>query len=130
MIVDTTFIIDLLKNNEAAIKKLETLTKNNENLILTSLVIFETFSGIYEDKKYFNDKERIASFFKGQTVLSFNPEHAEKAGEIEAELRKNGKMIGTVDTMLAGIALIKNEKILTRNVKDFSKIKNLQIETY
>ena len=39
-------------------------------------------------------------------------------------------MIQPIDCMIAGIALIRKEKVLTRNVKDFSKIKDLEIETY
>lgn len=39
-------------------------------------------------------------------------------------------MINIEDIMLAGIALTHNESIITRNIKHFSKIEGLKIETY
>lgn len=39
-------------------------------------------------------------------------------------------MIDPEDAMIAGIALLSNETILTKNVEHFSRIRNLKIETY
>ncbi len=39
-------------------------------------------------------------------------------------------MIDPEDAMIAGIALINNESVLTKNVEHFSRIRDLKIETY
>ncbi|KAF5434089.1 putative nucleic acid-binding protein, contains PIN domain [Candidatus Methanophagaceae archaeon] len=39
-------------------------------------------------------------------------------------------MIDPEDAMIAGIALINDESVLTRNVEHFSRIRDLKIETY
>ncbi len=39
-------------------------------------------------------------------------------------------MIDPEDTLIAGIALINNETVLTKNVEHFSRIRDLKIETY
>lgn len=39
-------------------------------------------------------------------------------------------MIDPEDAMIAGIALINNETVLTKNVEHFSRIRDLKIETY
>lgn len=39
-------------------------------------------------------------------------------------------MIDPEDAMIAGIALINDESVLTKNVEHFSRIRDLKIETY
>ena len=73
---------------------------------------------------------KILEILDGQIILKFDKESAEKAGEIDGNLIKEGNTIGPIDTMIAGTAITKNEKVLTRNIKDFSRIKGLNIETY
>ncbi len=61
-------------------------------------------------------------------VYDFTEKDAKKAGEIEAELLKKGKMIDLEDIMLAGVALLRNEKVLTLNAKHFENIEDLELE--
>ena len=66
----------------------------------------------------------------GLVIIPFDKQAAERGGEIDGSLIKAGNKIGIIDSMIAGIALIRKEKILTRNVKDFSRVKGLEIDTY
>lgn len=130
MIFDTSFVIDVMNNDSKSVEKLHELIKAGEPQLITSLTIFELFSGLERSKKPMREKEKVLKILKGQLVLHLDNDSAEKAGEIDGNLVKEGRMIGPIDSMIGGIALIKKEKVLTRNVKDFSKIKGLEIETY
>ncbi len=130
MILDTSFIIDLLRKKENALKKLEELIRKNEPLIITTLSIFELFSGLIKSQKYEKEKREIEKILGSQLIISLNKESAERAGEIDGQLSKEGNMIGSIDIMIGAIALLKKEKVLTRDISDFSRIKNLEIETY
>ena len=130
MILDTSFIIDIMKNDKKAIDKLEILIKSNETLMITAPSIFELFSGFARSSKPVDEKNKILKVLRGQLIVHLDNDSAEKAGEIDGTLVREGKMIGPIDCMISGIALIKKEKVLTRNAKDFSKIKDLEIETY
>ena len=55
---------------------------------------------------------------------------AQKSGTIDGELIKAGKSIGVQDILIAGVAIKRKDTLLTRNIKDFEKIKNLKIESY
>ena len=46
MILDTNFIIDIMRNNESAINKSKQLSDIGESQFITSLTIFELFSGL------------------------------------------------------------------------------------
>ena len=130
MILDTTFVIDMMNNDEMAVKKLYELIKRGENQLITAPTIFELFSGMARSNKPAHEKNKIMNILGGQLVLHLDSDAAEKAGEIDGNLINNGKTIQPIDCMIAGIALIRKEKVLTRNVKDFSQIKDLEIESY
>ncbi len=130
MIADTTFVVDLLRHNPDATRKLEELTNKGEPIVINAINIFEIFSGLSRSSKPKEEKEKIENLLVNQVIIQFEATHAEKAGEIDGLLIKEGKTIQPMDSMIAGICLVKNEKVLTRNSKDFSKIKNLKIETY
>ncbi len=63
-------------------------------------------------------------------VLNFNIANAFKAGEIEANLRREGAIIQIEDIMIAATCISKNETLITRNKKHFERIKGLKIQSY
>ncbi len=130
MIADTTFAIDLMRKEQKAIDKLNELTRRGEIVLFTTLTIFELFSGIKQCKKPEHEKEKVRSVLKEQLLIHFDEDAAEKAGEIDGTLIKEGIMIQPIDSMIAGITLTKSEKILTRNIKHFQRVQGLKVETY
>jgi tRNA(fMet)-specific endonuclease VapC len=130
MIADTSFIIDIMNKDEGAEKKLHELIKKGETQKVTSLTIFELYSGVIRSKKSEQEKEKILNTLKEQFILHLDESAAEKAGEIDGGLVKEGNRVGIIDTLIGGIVLTKKEKVLTRNIKDFKKIKNLEVESY
>lgn len=130
MILDTTFIIDIMNNDSKAIEKLRELQKRGEAQIISSISIFELFSGLGKSIKPEKEKMKIIQALRGQLIAHFDQDAAEKAGFIDGNLRKEGRIIGPLDTMIAGVALVKKEKILTRNLKDFERIPGLEVERY
>lgn len=130
MILDTTFVVDIMNNEKEAVEKINAMLKNGETILITSLTIFELFSGLIRSKKPEEEKRKVDGAISEQLVLDLDEISAKKAGEIHGTLIKEGKCIGLVDCMIAGIALERKDKVLTRNIKDFSRIKGLEIEGY
>ncbi len=130
MILDTSFVIDVMEEKEEAVLKLKEIIKSGDLQLITSLTIFELFTGLARSKRPTEERNKITKVLEGQNIISFDKESAEIGGEIDGKLIADGNGINIVDSMIAGIALIKKEKIVTRNIKDFSRIKNLEIETY
>jgi len=130
MIFDTGFIIDLMNKNAQALNKLQELMNKKELQYITSLTIFELFSGLSRSQKPEEEKNKITTILIGLPIFDLDNQCAELGGKLDGILIKEGKMIGAIDSMIAGIALIKNMPVLTRNIKDFSKIKGLKTETY
>ena len=128
MILDTTVIIDILREDSKTIDKIKEIQKSTAAILTTSITVFELWQGleIKDSKK----REKILNILQSIGLLSFDFNSAKEAGNIYRELRKKGITIDAEDTMIAGIAKIYNETLLTRNVKDFRRIENLKVEGY
>ena len=130
MILDTTFLIDLMMGDTAAHTKLNGFIKEGEPQLVTVLSIFELFSGVARSDRPESEKNKIARILVGQVIVDLDRRSAAEAGEIDGSLIKKGERIDVIDTLIASIALQRGEVVLTRNHKDFSKIRGLDIEGY
>ncbi|MBI2110686.1 PIN domain-containing protein [Candidatus Woesearchaeota archaeon] len=129
MILDTSALIDLLKANPAFLKKLEVLEQKNTTFYFTSISVFELWQGtsdIEDEQKL----EQIHLLLESLGTFSLDIPSAKEAGVIHASLEKEGKKIDPEDSMIAGIAKANREVILTRNVKHFTRVKGIQVESY
>ncbi len=127
MIVDTTFVIDLLRNAENAVAKAEELDEKGELVFATAVTIFELWQGVYiKNKEKLNDMERLIETFG---LISLDTESAKRGGEIHSGLISKGNRIDAEDSMIAGIAIKNLQTLLTRD-EHFARIKGLRIETY
>ena len=128
MIADTTFLIDLGRGDTGALKKINELNANNDPLAITAITIFELFQGSNE----FGTKNfKIFTTLAGNAlVIPLEHDTAKAAGIINRNLSKAGAKLEALDCLIAGIVLLGNDVLLTRNLKHFSRIEGLKLETY
>ncbi len=119
-----------MDGDAGAIKKIEELNEASEPQIVTAISVFELYSGLERSVKNINELEKIKSAIENTILAGLDIESAQRAGEIDGQLIKSGEKIDPEDCLIAGIALTRNDKLLTRNIKHFSKIKGLKVETY
>jgi len=130
MILDTGFIIDVMRREENAVRRLRELISSGETQAITTPSLFELYSGVSRSSIPRLEKGRIMQTLSNLVVWSLDTKGAETGGEIDGRLSSKGERLDPVDSMIAGIALSKGEAILTRNVRHFSRIPGLRIETY
>ena len=123
MILDTTFLIDLLRNEQAAVTLSKTI-EQKEILKISTVTVFEIHQGLRESS------QNVEALFDDLILLSFDKKTAIKAGEIVRHLRKEGIIIDPEDAMIGATALLQHEPLVTRNTKHFSKIPELKIVKY
>ena len=129
MILDTTAIIDLLKGDKNIEEKIKYLNENNVAFLFTSISVFEIWQGS-EDVGNEEKLEKIRFLLNSFGSFDFNVLCAEEAGSNHPKLKLEGQIIDPEDSMIAGIAKINNETVLTKNAKHFSRIQGLKIESY
>ena len=130
MILDTAFIIDLMKEERSAVTKLREMERDKIAQNIASPTLYELYVGITLSTKPEKEKKKVIDTLISMDILSLDAKSAAKAGEVQGKLINEGRMIDPEDAMIAGIALLNNETILTKNVEHFSRIRGLKIETY
>lgn len=68
----------------------------------------------------------LAALLRPLQVLPFDSECAAHAAQIRAELEAAGTPIGAHDTLIAATALRYQATLVTRNVREFSRVPGLQ----
>jgi tRNA(fMet)-specific endonuclease VapC len=131
MLLDTSFLIDLLRGKDNnTLERARMLDERLESKGVASITIMELWRGAMQSVIHEKEKKKVDGLLVSLFQYPFQEKEAKKAGEIEAELLKNGTMIDLEDIMIAGVAMIHNEPILTRNKKHFSKISGIGLEIY
>ncbi len=127
--LDSDFIVDVLKQSKNAVLKFESL--KDEIVVSTEVNYFELLYGVFVNKQ-FSQREfnLIEEFFDSIPLLALEHSGAYNAAKISAILKKEGLTIELNDELIAGICSSKNCTILTKNIKYFSRIKGLKVETY
>lgn len=87
--------------------------------------IAQARSLIQQIERYAMLKRMILSYAE-ISLLDFNREAADEF----SRLQKQRIRIGTMDLKIAAIALSHNATLLSRNLKDFSKVPGLQVEDW
>lgn len=69
----------------------------------------------------------LNTLLKSMQVLAFDQQCAESAAVIRVELEKRGEPIGPHDLLIAATALRYGVTLITRNVREFSRINALEV---
>jgi predicted nucleic acid-binding protein len=119
--IDTSVIIDFLAGDEKIVSIVKELAEKEE-IKTTTITEYELYKHKNELKRQVAEK-----FLSAITVCSFDRASARKAALLFENLRKSGKMINENDLLIVGIALAKDEVLLTRDQK-FGDIDNVNIK--
>jgi len=130
LLADTTFIIDVMRNDASAVRKAADLSGASVSIIVGTPTVFELYVGVGLSVRSAEEREKVLGILRSLPHLSLDIASASKAGMIYAQRVKEETKIDPEDAMLAGIAIQNNEPLLTRNRKDFAGIPELKVETY
>jgi tRNA(fMet)-specific endonuclease VapC len=76
------------------------------------------------------DGVAVDAFLRHISVLEFPEAAAGHYGEIRADLKKRGVMIGANDLLIAAHARCLGMTLVTNNAREFKRVKNLDIENW
>lgn len=129
VVLETSFLIDLLKDNEKAAQIVKKLDNLDEEKCVASISAMELYFGALQSNKEERIME-IVSLLRSLIVLDFDYSSAIEASKIKNDLTKKGLIIELEDIMIAGVSKINKQKLITKNAKHFERIEGLEIETY
>ena len=128
-LVDTTFIVSLLRNDPLTVEKTREL--DEEGGAATTVVnVFEIIYGVYRSRSDIEERLKSAErVLLNLDVFPLERRSAFKAAEIAGTLDREGAGIDSFDALVAGIALVNGaECVVTRNVSHFERVQDLKVE--
>lgn len=95
---------------------------------LPAIVAHELYYGAFKSERRERNVDLVDALqFE---VLTFDREDARQAGEIRAELAKQGRPIGPYDVLIAGQAKARGLTLVTHNVTEFNRVTGLAVEDW
>jgi len=100
-------------------------------VMVPSVVAFELWYGVAKSGRPEANALLVEAFLSGPvSLLPFEPEDAQVAGQVRAALEKVGKPIGAYDLLIAAQALRHELTLITANVREFGRVKGLEWEDW
>jgi predicted nucleic acid-binding protein len=122
--LETSFIIDFLREKEDAIEKYIAIKK--QKLETSSVVAWEILRGPKLTGRVKEYKVAV-KLFERLNILPFTLTSARIASEIELELKGKGRNVNLIDVLIAATAIENNSKLVTRD-EGYENIQRLEIE--
>ena len=126
MILDTDTLSYFLRGNES-VKTM--FLEHQSELASTTINYSELIYGLTkkDSKKYLPKVELI---FDNINLYSFDKKSANTFGILKATMQKKGIVVADMDLMIASIAIANKQQLISHNIKHFSKIEGLDVESW
>ena len=97
---------------------------------ISSITVSELYYGAYKSSKIKQNIKRVEEFLYPFEILPYDESASREYGKIRSYLEKKGQIIGPLDMLIAAHAISRNLTIITNNIKEFKRIKSLQVENW
>ena len=132
--LDTSLLIDLHEETARerpgpAFEALESLDES-EILAVSGHVLCELRAGAELARTPLKEHEALDRLMSGLLVVYPDERFGAVYGRAYAAIRRSGRKIAAMDLLIATAALIDDAPLITRNVKDFSRVPGLRVIRY
>lgn len=134
-LLDTSVLIDVSKGGRTAASlraqaAMKAHVAAGEGLFTSRLNEAEFRVGPWRSSDPAGEALKVEDVLAVVAILEFDGAAAAAFGQIKALLLGIGRFPGDMDVLIAAVALVNNQKILTRNPRHFADVPALVVETY
>ena len=127
--LDTNIIVYAInKRSDRIISNM--LKHEPEEICISAITMAELEYGILHSSKPERNRMALMMFLAEISIIPFDSKAAYDYGEIRQDLQTKGELIGANDLLIAAQAKSMGITLVTHNVREFSRVKNLQIEDW
>lgn len=123
--LDTNTLIYFFKGEGRVAERL--LASPPSAIAIPSVTVFEIETGIAKSSDRHKRRRQFDELLDLVAILPFDRDAATTAARIRAELERGGAPIGPFDTLIAGTALVHDATLVTRNTREFGRVRNLRV---
>jgi tRNA(fMet)-specific endonuclease VapC len=124
LLADSSFIIDLLRGDSAAVSRWTAVFELGDEPFVNEVVVCEVRAGLTR-----KGTEIFGRVLEPVEFVQPSPNAALLAGRWRSELRAAGRTLSLADSLIAAAAVSVGAVVLTRNVRDFD-LTPARVETY
>jgi tRNA(fMet)-specific endonuclease VapC len=124
-IADTDVLIDFLAGVEPAATRVADLVRRS-SLYTTVISRFELLAGARGARQ----AGRILNLLAAVPALPLDAAGADRAAELRRTLERAGQPVGMADSLIAGIALLQDGSLMTRNRRHFERVPGLRLADF
>jgi predicted nucleic acid-binding protein len=133
--LDTTLLLDLRgrggkKLQDRARRKMLELSLAGEDLTTTIFNVAELWVGIERATDREEEQLIVEQLVSPLRVLGFDQTSAKGFGRITAHLQRRGEGAGDMDVLIAAVAILHGQKVITRNPEHFLRVPGLGVDSY
>ncbi len=130
MILDTSFILDLWDGQPDAVRKAGQIDARGEPIYIPTPVLYELWEGVARSERPRAEAAKVLDFAGGHDLLPFSEADAREAGLLSGRLSRSGRMMGTVDVQIAGMAKARGQTLLAADRRFRDLAAEIRVEKY
>ncbi len=127
--LDSNTCIYFLNGSSKSIRE-KILSTSPVDIKIPSVVKAELLLGAYKSKITQKSLEKLEQFLEPFEVVPFDETVCYEYAAIRKQTEEEGKIIGPNDLLIASIAKFHEGILVTRNTKEFRRIKDLMVENW
>lgn len=134
MIVDTSFVLDVIADVDAAVAKERSLEATGVPLVIPSMAVLELYVGVGKVANTPAERQRVEAVLDSYPLADQTPSISRRAGRLLGDQLADtadgdGPGLGKGDAAIAATALERDEPLLAADTH-FSNIPGVTLETY
>lgn len=130
MIADTSFLVDLARGDPGARAALASIEEGSEALRIPAPALAKLWEAVERSRRPPREVLALQSLLLGVPSAPFEARHAIAAGRLLGAAAARGDPLDPLDAMVAAIALVEDEALLTRSLRDFGNVADLRTRPY
>lgn len=123
-LLDTTFVIDLLRAEPAAVNRFARLFEDGDEPFVNDVVLCELAVGLVDASD-----PGFRAFVRATAFVQPPPEAAVEAGVWRRDARREGRTLGLADALIAAASVSLGATLIARNRRDF-ELTPVAVESY
>jgi len=128
-LLDSCALSDYLKGERNTIQRFK--QEQPSNICISAFTIFEIEYGLQLKPSLIPKiAPQLQAIYRKVGIEQFNSDDAVNAAAIRADLKKAGTPIGAYDLLIAAMAVSRGSILVTSNLKEFSRVKDLRLENW
>ena len=124
-VLDTNTLIYFFKGEGRVGERL--LATSPSAVAVPCVVLYEMEFGLRRSTQPEKRRRQLEQILRSVTVLPFEDKAARAAAQVRFELERAGAPIGLLGTLIAGTALAWGATLVTRNIREFRRVRSLDV---